>query len=459
MFSVRANSCLIRCVLFVALAAVSASAVDQPTAGVQSVRVVPGESGATVEILTTRPLTPQLQTVEGPLRLVIDLPGSTLNIPRKRIPFRNQQIKGVRMNQYQVSPAVTRIVLDLSAPVQYTWDAFGNRLNIRIRPDEAASAKPMTAAAMTPGTQPVAVPYAEGSSGALVEAGSRVASGSSIAAREETAVLRLARGGEVRVCPGTTVSVATSPDGQSLMLGMNTGSMETHYHLAESSDSILTPDFRIVLPGPGEFNLAIKSDAHGDTCVSSLPGSNSSVVVAELLGNGTYEVKAEQQVLFRQGRMQSVETPLSGCGCPPPQEPVMRAAVDPANVVPQDKTDANLALADSDTSPSNTAGTGSDGSTPAKSSADPVANSTGTPNDDPKVQISAPLVFNAKELARQRAAAAAAHPAAEQAVALPLSTRQADPLPPQVVLPPAPAPKPEHKGFFARIGGFFRAIF
>ncbi|PYV52730.1 MAG: hypothetical protein DMG92_00050 [Acidobacteria bacterium] len=431
----RANSCLHRCVLLVVLAVASGSASDQPTAWVQSVRVVPGKSGATVEILATRPLTPQVQTVEGPLRLVIDLPGSSLNVQRKRIPFRNQQIKGVRMNQYQVSPAVTRIVLDLSAPVQYTWDALGNQLNIRVHADEAADAKPMTAPAMTPGTQPIAVPYAEGNSGALVEAGSRVASGSSISAREETAVLRLARGGEVRVCPGTTVSVATSPDGQSLMLGMNT----------------------VVLPGPGEFNLAINSDARGDTCVSSLPGSNSSVVVAELLGDGTYEVKPEQQVLFRHGRMQSVETPVAGCGCPAPQEPIMRAAADPTSVVSESKAADNLALADSDSQPSSTAGSGSDGGVTQKIPAAPITNAAATSVQDPKVQISAPLVFDPKELARMRAAEAA--PAvSEQAAALPLSPRQADTLPPLVVLPP-PAPKQQHKGFFGKIGSFFRAIF
>lgn len=434
--------------------AVSASAADQPTAGVQSVKVIPGETGATVEILATRPLTPQVQTVESPLRLVIDLPGSILNVPRKRIPFRNQQIKGVRMNQYQAG--VSRIVLDLTSPVQYTWDALGNRVNIRIRPDEAATAKPATAPAMTPGTEPVAVPYAEGSTGALVEAGSRVASGSTIAARDETAILRLARGGEIRVCAQTTVSVATSPDGQSLMLGMNTGAMETHYHINESSDSILTPDFRIVLPGPGEFNLAIKSDARGDTCVSSLAGSNSSVVVAELLGNGTYEIKPEQQVLFRQGKMQSVETPIAGCGCPAPQEPIMRAA-DPTSVVAENKTGNNVALADSNSQPSTTAGTGSDGGTAEKATAEPIANSSGTPNShDDKAQISTPLVFNAKELARMRAEAAAP-PVSDQEAAMPLTARPADPLPPLVVLPPAP--KPEHKGFFGRIGHFFRSIF
>jgi hypothetical protein len=447
----RAHLCAI---VLVALAA-SVFAADQPAAGVQSVKIIPGESGATIEIIATRPLTPQIQTVESPSRLVIDLPGSTLNVPRKRIPFRNQQIKGVRMNQYQAG--VSRIVIDLTSPVQYTWDALGNRLNIRIRSDEAATAKPATAPAMIPGTEPIAVPVAEGSTGTLVEAGSRVASGSTIAARDETAILRLARGGEIRVCAQTTVSVATSPDGQSLMLGMNTGAMETHYHINESSDSILTPDFRIVLPGPGEFNLAIKSDARGDTCVSSLAGSNSSVVVAELLGNGTYEIKPEQQVLFRQGKMESVETPVAGCGCPAPQEPVMRTAADPTTVVPENKTGDKLALADSNSQPSTAAGTGSDGGVHEKAVTDPVANTGGTPaSNDDKAQISAPLVFNAKELARMRAAAATP-PVSEQEAAMPLTARPADPLPPLVVLPPAP--KPEHKGFFGRIGRFFRAIF
>jgi hypothetical protein len=440
------------CAIFLAVSAISSFAADGAAAGVQSVRVIPNQSGATVEILATRPLTPKIQTVESPSRLVIDLPGSILNAQHKRIPFRNQQIKGVRMNQYQAD--VTRIVLDLSTPVQYTWDALGNRLNIRVRPDESSSAKPLTAPAVTPGTEPIAVPYAEGSTGTLVEAGSRVASGSTIAATDETAVLRLARGGEIRVCAQTTVSVATSPDGQSLMLGMNTGAMETHYHINESSDSILTPDFRIVLPGPGEFNLAVKSDARGDTCVSSLAGSNSSVVVAELLGNGTYEVKPDQQVLFRQGKMQSVETPVAGCGCPAPQEPVMRAA-DPATVVPENKTGNNLALADANSQPSTTAGTGTNGGV-AEKAAIPNTSQTPASNDDTQAQISAPLVFNAKELARMRAEAAA--PAvSEQVAAMPLTAHPADPLPPLLVLPPAP--KPEHKGFFGRIGRFFRAIF
>ncbi len=451
MFCARAHFCA----LVLAVAAIAATSVDAQTiATVRSVSVVPADTGAIVQISATQPITPQLQIVENPLRLVIDLPGSNLGTPRKRIPFRNAQIKGVRMNQYQSDPAVARIVLDLTASVRYTWDALGNRLNIRIQPDEAAAAKPATVPAMTPGKQPIAVPYTEANSGTLVEAGSRVASGSSITASDQTAVLRLARGGEVRVCPGTTLSVATSPSGGDLMLGMNTGSIETHYHLDESSDSILTPDFRIVLPGPGEFNLAVKSDPRGDTCVSSLPGSNSSVVIAEVLGNDTYELKPDQQVLFRQGRMQSVEIPVTACGCPPAQPPIMRAAADPASVVPENKTPARVALANSNdmapnASPNNPAAAG------GNSSADPIAfDPAGTDGraEDSHAQVSTPLVFNAKELARSRVAAP---PLTEQVGALPSSTRTTDPLPPVLVLPPQ-AEKRKQRGFFSKI---FHAIF
>ena len=447
-------------VLMLSAVGAPALAAGQP-ASVKAITIAPSENGAILQIVATRPLTPQLQTVENPLRLVIDLPGSNLATARKRIPFRNQQIKAVRMNQFQSDPAVARIVVDLASPVSYTWDAMGNRLNIRIHSDDSASAKPATVPAMTPGAQPVAVPYAEGSTGTLVEAGSRVGSGSSITAKDETAVLRLSRGGEVRVCPGTTLSVATSPAGSDLMLGMNTGSIETHYHLDESSDSIMTPDFRIVLPGPGEFNLAIKSDPRGDTCVSSLAGSNSSVVVAEILGNQTYEVKPEQQVLFRQGSMQSVETPVTGCGCPPPQEPVMRAS-DPPSLPPpvtsEEKAGSQLALSNSNTP--QPAAASENGSPAGGSSAAAIVPTAPTAGDQQQsqsgAQVSTGLVFNAKELARERAAAAPAPPLTAEVGALPLSSKRADPLPPVVVLPPPEAEKKEHRGFFSRL---FHAIF
>jgi len=430
----------------------SAAARNQP-AEVRSVTVVPGDDGPTLAIASSSPLTPKLQVVEEPLRLVIDVPGSMQSTVRKRIPFRNEQILGIRINQNQSDPPVTRIVVDLAGPIHYTWDALGSRLNIRIRADQASTAKPPSVPSFSAGVQPVAVPYAEGSGGTLVEAGSRVASGASISAKEETAVLRLTRGGEVKVCPGTTVSVTTSQEGKDLLLGMSTGAMETHYRLQESSDSVLTPDFRIVFPGPGEFDFAISADAHGNTCVGSMPGSTSSVVVAELLGSGTYEIKPNQEILFRQGRLDTVEHPEGPCGCPARQEPVLSAAAISGPVVPEQQAGTKLQMANSTDPPR--------GDTPATT---PVQNSGGAGSEtqpvpqaksgEMQVQLEAPLVFSGKDLAEARKHPTPAAPAAE-ASALPMSSKQADPLPAVVVLPPATA-KPKSKGFLGRI---FAAIF
>ena len=442
----------LRIVLFAGFAATLASAQSgSRTAELRSWRVIAGEYGPVIQVVSTRPITPKIQVVENPLRLVIDLPGSTIGSARTRIPFRNEQIKSLRLNQYQSSPPVSRIVLDLAAPVQYTWDASGNQLNVRIRADEAARAKPPSVAGLAMGPQPVAVPVAVGTSGTLVETGSRVASGSSITAGDEIAVLRLRRGGEVRVCPGTTVSVATSPTGQDLMLGMSKGAMETHYGESETVDSVLTPDFRIVLPGPGEFNLAVSADAKGNTCVGSLQGSTASAVVAELLGSGTYEIKPQQQVLFREGRLDSVETAPVACGCPAAPIPALQASVDPSKVISEDEAGQKLQLQNS-TNPSNT------------NSAPEEADSKVNEADSTKPAESS-LVFSGEEIAKAKQQAASpkrkqtpvpAAPAAE-AAKLPSSAKAPDPLPAVVVLPPTD-PKPK-KGFFGKVKGFFGSIF
>ena len=439
-------------------AAAQADAASHATAAdVQSVMVVPGDNGPVVQIVSSRPLTPSLQVLEGPPRLVIDLPDAKLATVRRRIPFRNEQIKGIRVDQYQSDPAVVRIVVDLAGPVLYTWDAMGNRLRIRLHADQSATAKPASVPAFTAGVQPAAVPV--GSSGTVVEAGSRVASGASITAAEETAVLRLTRGGEVRVCPGTTVSVTTSANGQDLMLGMSKGAMETHYRLLESSDSVLTPDFRIVLPGPGEFDLAISADAHGNTCVGAMPGNTASVVVAELIGSGTYEVKPDQQIVFRQGSLETVESPVASCGCPARQEPLLRASTDNAPVVPEEKAGSKLQLSNSSSS-SNAASQTVGGGAGAEvaSAIDPAPEAKPLPPSKPgdkNVQIEAPLVFNASDLAKAKPPAA---PVAE-AAALPAPVAPAPPIPATVVLPSAPDPKPARKGFFGKIRGFFSSIF
>ena len=287
---------------------------------------------------------------------------------------------------------------------------------------------------------------------------SRLGTGSSITAGSSTAVLHLARGGEVRVCPGTTLSVSTSQSKRDLMFGMSTGAMEMHYGLQASTDAVLTPDFRIMFAGPGEFHFALSADSHGNTCVRSLRGNSSSAIVAELMGTRVHQVKPTDQIVFHSGQIDKFDgdVPLE-CGCPPPHSVLMTE-----NTPPQ--------IAGNSEPPKSPAGAGSEGSLSAsdKGNVSPAGTHlTNGPETAPlpasqanevHVQVDAPFVFSAKD----RAAKAAPPPSQTPPdLLVDQSTQRQVHLDP--VIQPAPAPdaqnKATHQGFFHRIGRFFSTIF
>jgi AMIN domain len=433
-----------------------------PPVIVRSVRVLPGP---VVEILSSRPLVPTISKLDNPPRLVIDLPNA--DVPNavvsasKPIEFPSDEVRRVRINQYQTKPPVARVVLDLLRPVGQTWDAAGNRLMVRLHPANEMTAKPPSVPAFTQGIQPVAVPLGPGSTGILVLAGSHVTAGSSVTAGSDTSVLRLERGGEVLVCPGTTVSVTSAQKGHALMLGMNTGALEAHYNLDASADSILTPDFRILLAGPGEFHYAVSADSRGNTCVRALPGNTASVIVAELLGEGSYQVKPAEQIVFRSGRLNLVDTavPVS-CGCPPPAMPVLRASTADAPVVSDVTLPASTRLAQSGDELKSVS-LDTSGTVPrlerATTSPETAALPPSKPNDI-HVQVEAPFVFRASDPNVDSPTVPKPTLVSEAEL------QQVSDLPrpatfgTEVLPPPQPQSRRRHS-VFAKIRGFFSAIF
>jgi AMIN domain len=436
-------------------------------AAVRSFRIVQEKSGQAVEILSTRPLMPSIQAITDPDRVVIDLPNARLETQQKRIKVQADQISTIRANQFQQNPPVARVVVDLLAPRAYTWDAAGNRLVVHLGRSSDAANSPFqapTVASLTSAPKPAV--SAVRTSGPLAIALSDSASGSSFTAGPDTTVLRLSSGGEVRVCPGTTVSVTPSESRHNVMFSMNAGALEAHFALDASSDSVMTPDFLIRLVGPGEFHYAISADHQGNTCVRALPGNTTSAIVSELLGDRSYQIKATDQLVFRSGQLDRVDmaVPLE-CGCPPTHDSTLRVSNDiprqtesakptlPLNIVPPTSAEkARVQNAHSTPAP------------PASNPPDSSSESTeSTESAEVHVQVEAPFVF--------RATGPAPAPV-EDVATLPLGTGTEKAPAIATAEPPtgndksqradsaaAPERRTPPRGFFRKVGGFFAALF
>lgn len=461
----------------------------QPPAAVKSVKVVHDKvAGSAIEIVTSHPVPPALQTLGNPPRLVIDLPNANVAVKKNELPAKGGQFTDIRIEQLQISPPVTRVTVALVEALQYTWDGAGNRLTIRLKPPDDPKAKatppppaqPDTVSTFGSAAQPAVVPVASRPTGSAVIAGSRIGNGSSITASTETAVLHIARGGELHVCPGSTVSVTASKSNQDLMFGMSTGTLETHYHLGTASDAVLTPDFRILLSGPGDFDYAISANSHGDTCIRALLGNTAPLTVSELMGDRSYQVKPTEQVVFHEGRIDRLSNDVPfDCGCASPPPPVMRASV-PATTtttVAEANLPPNLHLPSANTATraaldpmlpplanaSRPAIAGPAGSQTGMALARPeTAPLPPSKPADIHVQIEAPLVFRGGDRPKATTQTASNMPPPVPPRAQPRN----DPAAP--VPQPAPAPKPaaqeepnpkEHRGFFGKVKGFFSAVF
>jgi len=439
-----------------------------PVAVVKSIRIVHERGAPAIEVLSTRPVVPAIQTLDSPPRLVIDLPNARMGLVHKRISVQEEQITVIRADQFQQDPPVMRIVLDLLAAYGYTWDAAGNRLMVRLRPagDVSAAKKPPfqppsipTLAAAAP---PIVVPVTAGA-GTVVLAGSRLHAGSSVTAGSDTAILHLSHGGEVRVCPGTTVSVVPANNTRDLLIGMSMGALETHSTLQASADSILTPDFRILFAGPGEFHYAVSADSHGNTCVRALIGNTSSAIVSELMGDRTYQVKPAEQAVFHSGRIDIVDAnvPLE-CGCPPPPA-VLRTGNEPATTPAPDSNlpdKARLATSARSTEavPGKTADDGGTSQGTLSGGVETASLPASQPNDV-HVQIDAPFVFSATDRV-------ASPPSADEIASLPAASPSREmhldaivQAPPGTQAETATQPTSASRRFFRRVKGFFTAIF
>ncbi len=283
-----------------------------------------------------------------------------------------------------------------------------------------------TAAAQAPqAATPIAVVPAGGSatvSGALQVVGGKtiIATAGTITAGNETAEVMLPHRGVLRICASSSVKLTADssvPAGETpgLMMALDTGAIEASFATGQNSDVLITPDFRILIGGPGAVDLKVRLGGHGDTCVDN-PGANAPyVLVTSVFDGGAYRVQAGQRVMFQHGSLHEVvDQEKEPCGCPSQPRP--------------GTNDFPLAQSAGLTT------------TPPPVIQPPAPAVPSAEQAKAPATINAPLVYQAPPDAPP-----AAQPAADPAVAQPSPV-------------PAP-PHPKKGGFFHRVGGFFRRLF
>lgn len=239
-----------------------------------------------------------------------------------------------------------------------------------------------------------------------------IASNGTVTAGSATTVVDLPQRGTLNVCASTTVKLsadATVPAGETpgILMAMDHGAVEASFATGRNADILLTPDFRILISGPGNADVKVRLGQGGDTCVDNPGGNAPYVLVTSVFDGSVYRVQPGQRVMFQHGNLKEVvDQEKEPCGCPPAQPQ--------GNDFPLAQSEGLAPLPPVKPAPAHNAGKA------------------------PPVQ---PLVFNANDAASAAAPQSAVSPATTTA--------------------PSPAPPAHRKksGLFARIGHFFRRIF
>jgi len=154
-----------------------------------------------------------------------------------------------------------------------------------------------------------------------------IAASGSVTSGSQTTEVILPRRGVLRVCASTTVKLAADasvPAGETpgLMMAFDHGAVEASFATGRNSDILLTPEFRILIGGPGAAEVKVRLGQHGDTCVDNAGVNAPYVLVTSVFEGGDYHVKAGQRVMFQHGSVHEVvDDEKEPCGCPPAPHP------------------------------------------------------------------------------------------------------------------------------------------
>ena len=128
-------------------------------AALQKVSVVRGETGVSIELTAKGAITPRVETLSSPSRLVVDLPNTALATSVSRISVGNSGVTGVRIGTD--SSETTRVVVDLQRPMKYELvPGPGSKLTLKLESGAAIAQAPATSAPVVAAAAKTAAPVA-----------------------------------------------------------------------------------------------------------------------------------------------------------------------------------------------------------------------------------------------------------------------------------------------------------
>jgi len=125
-------------------------------AALEKVSVVRGDTGVRIEMTTKGAITPKVETLSSPARIVVDLPNTVSSASVSRIQVGNSGVQGVRVGTD--ASATTRVVVDLERPCKFELvPGPADKLTLRL---DGGAVAVETAKASAPAATPTAAPVA-----------------------------------------------------------------------------------------------------------------------------------------------------------------------------------------------------------------------------------------------------------------------------------------------------------
>ena len=282
-----------------------------------------------------------------------------------------------------------------------------------------------------------------------------------VTAHDHTAQVSLARGGSIRVCATSGLHLtagkpAAAAAEQPLLLALDRGAVEINTR-ATPTDAVMTPDLRLAALTPGPLDLRLRVTSNGDTCVESRGSNAPTLIINETFGEGTYQLRPGQHVLFEHGSLkQVVDQETSPCGCPEPT---------PVSVADTGTTSSTPAAPGTPVAPKQAEQQHPFPAAVSEGLA-PGAEVPSAPAGEPHAQVAATLSYDANGThtpdSLDPGTPAAAPPTVAGTVAPPSPNPAAatpKPQPTAIAQAPPPPPPPPPGDLVHLIGRFFKRIF